>query len=77
MVSLAYPELMGWKQNKKRGYLAGSIEEIAQVLCEYEALGVSELMFHLHPSTPQAYERLAQAMQLYRKSTHKNELQPS
>ncbi|HNT54809.1 MAG TPA: LLM class flavin-dependent oxidoreductase [Anaerolineaceae bacterium] len=65
-VSLAYPDLMGWSAPKKRGYLTGSIEEIAAVLQEYERLGAAHLMFHLTPSTPQAYERLAQAVALYR-----------
>jgi hypothetical protein len=43
------------------------VEEIAAILAEYEALGAEHLMFHLAPSTPAAYEQLAQAMQLYRK----------
>ena len=68
LISLAYPDLLGWKQPKKRGSLSGSVEEIADVLAEYEALGAAHLMFHLRPSTPTAYERLAQAVQLYRKN---------
>lgn len=68
LISLAYPDLLGWKQSKKRGSLSGSVEEIADVLAEYEALGAAHLMFHLRPSTPTAYERLAQAVQLYRKN---------
>ena len=66
MISLAYPDLLGWKQPKKRGVLSGSVEEIAGVLAEYEALGAAHLMFHLNPSTPIAYARLAEAVQLYR-----------
>lgn len=66
MVSLAYPDLMGWKQPKKRGYLCGTTEEIAAALAEYEARGAAGLMFHLHPATPKAYERLAEAVRLYR-----------
>ena len=68
MISLAYPDLLDWKQEKKRGPLIGSVEEIAGALVEYEALGASHLMFHLLPSTPEAYERLAEAVQIYRKN---------
>lgn len=68
MINLAYPDLLGWKQPKKRGVLSGSVEEIAGVLAEYEALGTAHLMFHLQPSTATAYTRLAEAVQLYRKN---------
>jgi alkanesulfonate monooxygenase SsuD/methylene tetrahydromethanopterin reductase-like flavin-dependent oxidoreductase (luciferase family) len=66
-VILAYPDLLGWKQDKKRGYLTGSVEEIAEAFRDYEARGTAELMFHISPSTPETYERLAQAVELYRK----------
>lgn len=65
-VHLAYPDLLGWKQNKKRGVLSGSTEEIAQTLIEYEQLGSTHLMFHLSPSTPEAYQRLARSVDIYR-----------
>ena len=66
MISLAYPDLLGWKQEKKRGYLTGSVEEIAEALAGYEARGAAELMVHITPATPGTYERLAQAVELYR-----------
>ena len=66
MIALAYPDLLGWDKPKKRGSLSGSVEEIATALAEYEALGAAHLMFHLRPSTPAAYERLAEAIALYR-----------
>lgn len=65
-VHLAYPDLLGWNQDKKRGILSGSIEEIAQTLIEYEQLGSTHLMFHLSPSTPEAYKRLARSVEIYR-----------
>jgi probable F420-dependent oxidoreductase len=68
MISLAYPDFLDWKKPSKRGTLSGSIEEIASTLAEYEALGAAHLMFHIRPSTPAAYERLAEAVQLYRKN---------
>ena len=64
-IHLAYPDLLGWKQEKKRGSLSGSIEEIAQIIEEYEKLGSTHLMFHLSPSTPEAYRRLAQSIEIY------------
>jgi alkanesulfonate monooxygenase SsuD/methylene tetrahydromethanopterin reductase-like flavin-dependent oxidoreductase (luciferase family) len=67
LISLAYPDLLGWEKPKKRGHLSGSIEEIANILTGYEALGTNHLMFHIKPSTPIAYKRLAEAVQLYRK----------
>ncbi len=68
MISMAFPDLLGWDTPGKRGVLTGSAEEIAGVLAEYEALGAAHLMFHLNPSTPAAYERLAQSVELYRKN---------
>jgi probable F420-dependent oxidoreductase len=67
MLSMAFPDLLGWEQPKKRGVLSGSVEEIAGVLAEYEALGADHLMFHLRPSTQTAYERLAESVELYRR----------
>ncbi len=66
MISMAYPDLMGWKENKRRGTLIGTPQEIAEALAEYERLGAAHLMFHLLPSTPEAYDRLAEAVRLYR-----------
>lgn len=66
LISLSYPDLLGWDKPKKRGTLSGSVEEIAAILAEYESLGADHLMFHLRPSTPETYERLADAIKLYR-----------
>lgn len=66
MVSLAWPDLLGWEKPKKRGWLSGTAEELAAVLAEYEARGAAHLMFHIKPSTPEGYERLARAVELYR-----------
>jgi alkanesulfonate monooxygenase SsuD/methylene tetrahydromethanopterin reductase-like flavin-dependent oxidoreductase (luciferase family) len=69
MISLSFPDLLGWDTLKKRGTLSGSVEEIADVLADYEALGADHLMFHLRPSTPAAYARLAEAVRLYRRDS--------
>jgi probable F420-dependent oxidoreductase len=71
LLSIAFPDQLGWEEKKKRGVLSGSVEEIAGILAEYEALGANHLMFHLRPSTPAAYEQLAQAVHLYRKGAAK------
>ena len=69
MIALAFPDLLGWEVPKKRGSLSGTPEELATALAEYEALGAAHLMFHLRPSTPEAYTRLAEAVALYRGHT--------
>jgi probable F420-dependent oxidoreductase len=66
LVVLAYPDLLGWKQEKKRGNLSGTVEELAGAMAEYEARGAAEIMFHIRPAMPETYERLAQAVTLYR-----------
>jgi len=66
MVSLAFPDLAGWDKDKKRGYLVGTLEELALAFAEFEARGASELMFHIIPSSPEGYERLARAVEIYR-----------
>ena len=66
MVSLAYPDLLGMDQSKRRGSLTGSPAEIAAALGELEALGCVHVMIHPIPATPEAYERLAEAVEIYR-----------
>ena len=68
MINLAWPDLLGWKVAKKRGSLSGSFEELAMTLKEYEQLGAAHLMFHINPSSPEGYQRLAQAVELYRRA---------
>jgi alkanesulfonate monooxygenase SsuD/methylene tetrahydromethanopterin reductase-like flavin-dependent oxidoreductase (luciferase family) len=77
LLSIAFPDLLGWDQKKKRGILSGSVEEIAAILAEYEALGADHLMFHLRPATPAAYEKLAQAVQLYQKGAGPGNTKPA
>jgi hypothetical protein len=68
LISLACPNLLGWKTAKQRGTVSGSPPEIAAVLAGYEALGAAHLMFHLQPASSEAYARLAEAVQIYRSS---------
>lgn len=46
--------------------IGGSVEEIAEALAGYEALGMSHLIVHLWPRTPEAVIRLAEAARLAR-----------
>lgn len=66
MVSLAFPDLAGWDKDKKRGYLSGTPQELAEAIAGFEQRGASELMFHIIPSSPEGYERLARAVEIYR-----------
>ena len=53
--------------------LPGSAEAIAAALHQYEALGVSQLMFDGGPSNLTTLARLAEAVNLYRGSTNRAE----
>jgi len=46
--------------------MRGSAEEIADALAGYSALGISHLIVHLWPRTPEAVTRLAEAAKLVR-----------
>jgi hypothetical protein len=43
------------------------VSELAAAMHGYAALGVQHLMFHCEPYTPDARQRLAEALQLYRR----------
>jgi alkanesulfonate monooxygenase SsuD/methylene tetrahydromethanopterin reductase-like flavin-dependent oxidoreductase (luciferase family) len=66
LVNLAFPDLAGWKEEKKSGFLIGSVEGIAAAFIEFEKRGPAQLMFHLTPSNNAAYGRLAKAVGIYR-----------
>ena len=46
--------------------MRGSVEEIADALAGYDALGISHLIVHLWPRTPEAVTQLAEAARLAR-----------
>ena len=68
MVSLAYPDLLGLGKSTRRGSLTGATAEIAAAMSELESLGCVHLMFHPIPTIPTAYERLAEAVEIYREA---------
>ena len=47
-------------------YLSGSVEEVAAAMHAYEQEGTDHLMFQVVPYIPEAYQRLVQALKLYR-----------
>jgi hypothetical protein len=69
MVSLAYPDLLGMDKPTRRGSLTGSTAEIAAALGELESLGCVHVMIHPIPATPEAYERMAEAVEIFRNAS--------
>ncbi len=73
MVALAYPDLGETPVSPMiPAYLSGSTEEIATALHGYEQMGVSHLMFHCAPYTATVLDRLAEAVQVYRRQGTRN-----
>ncbi len=56
--------------------LTGTAEEIAEVIREYEKLGMRHLMFQCEPYTPESVRRLTQAVKLYRGTHEKHPVNP-
>jgi probable F420-dependent oxidoreductase len=68
LVALAYPDLEEPEPSPLiPEYLSGSTEEVAAAMHGYEQMGVSHLMFHCAPYTATVLERLAEAVQMYRR----------
>jgi len=66
LIGLWFPDL----QAKKPGFfdnpLTGTVQEIAAAMHGYAELGVQHIMFQCEPYTPEARQRLTEALQLYR-----------
>jgi probable F420-dependent oxidoreductase len=65
-VALAFPDL-AQPPAFMESFLTGTVEEIAEAIEGYEAMGVSHLMFHCSPYNEKALTRLAAGMSAYRK----------
>ncbi len=52
-----------------RRVLSGSVERIAEVLGEYERLGIGQVMLDVDPMVPRAVERLGRSLALYREAS--------
>ncbi len=68
LIALWYPDLAELSMQSDVPPLSGSEDEILAAIHGYAEMGVSHLMFHLMPYTPEAVERLARVVGRFRNS---------
>jgi probable F420-dependent oxidoreductase len=68
LIGLWFPELQPTKPSAFDYPLTGTTQEIAAAMRGYAELGVRHIMFQCHPYTPEALQRLTEALHLYRGS---------
>ena len=66
LIGLWFPDLRAEKPDFFDNPLTGTVQEIATAMRGYAEIGVQHLMFQCAPYTPEARQRLAEALQLYR-----------
>lgn len=66
LIALWYPDLLEEHSFGDLAPLSGSDDEILEAIQDYAELGVTHLMFHLIPYTPEALERLIRVVKRYR-----------
>jgi alkanesulfonate monooxygenase SsuD/methylene tetrahydromethanopterin reductase-like flavin-dependent oxidoreductase (luciferase family) len=66
LVGLWFPDLQATRPRIFDHTLTGTVPELAAAMRGYAALGVQHLMFQCEPYTPEARQRLTEALQLYR-----------
>jgi probable F420-dependent oxidoreductase len=66
LIGLWFPDLQAKKPSFLDKPLTGTVQEIAAAMRGYAELGVQHIMFQCEPYTPQALQRLTEALQLYR-----------
>jgi alkanesulfonate monooxygenase SsuD/methylene tetrahydromethanopterin reductase-like flavin-dependent oxidoreductase (luciferase family) len=66
LVGLWFPDLQPERPSIFDHTLTGTVPELAATMRGYAELGVQHIMFHCEPYTPQARQRLTEALQLYR-----------
>jgi hypothetical protein len=66
LIGLWFPDLQAEKPGYFDNPLTGTVQEIAAAMRGYAELGVRHLMFQCAPYTPEARQRLTEALQLYR-----------
>ena len=64
--ALWYPDLIEDPQMSDEPPLSGSDDEILEAIQGYAELGISQLMFHLIPYTPEAVDRLIRVVKRFR-----------
>jgi probable F420-dependent oxidoreductase len=70
LIGLWFPELQAKKPSFFDNPLAGTVQEIAAAMRGYADLGVKHIMFQCEPYTPEAVQKLTEALQLYRRVDH-------
>ncbi len=66
LIGLWFPDLQASKPSFFDKPLTGTVQEIAAAMRGYAELGVQHIMFQCEPYTPEARQRLTQALRLYR-----------
>ena len=66
LIGLWFPDLQAKKPSFLDNPLTGPVQEIAAAMRGYAELGVQHIMFQCWPYTPEARQRLTEALQLYR-----------
>ena len=66
LVGLWFPDLQAQRPSIFDHTLSGTVPELAAALRGYGDLGVQHIMVHCEPYTPEARQRLTEALQLYR-----------
>ncbi len=70
-IGLWFPDLQAKKPSFFDNPLTGTVQEIAEAMRGYAELGVQHIMFQCEPYSPEARQRLTQALQLYRSMEQK------
>ena len=66
LIGLWFPDLQAKKPSFFTNPLTGTVQEIAAAMHGYAKLGMQHIMFQCEPYTPEARQRLTEALQLYR-----------
>jgi len=66
LIGLWFPDLQAKQPSFLDHPLTGTVQEIAAAMRGYAELGVQHIMFQCEPYTPEARQRLTEALQLYR-----------
>jgi probable F420-dependent oxidoreductase len=66
LIGLWFPDLQAKKPSFFDNPLTGTVQDIAVAMHGYAQLGVQHIMFQCEPYTPEARQRLTEALRLYR-----------
>ena len=66
LIGLWFPDLQAKQPSFLDTPLTGTVQEIAAAMHGYAELGVQHIMFQCEPYTPEALQRLTEALHIYR-----------